>query len=149
MTLNTDQVELTVIEESGVELVVLDAPAAQVVVGLSDGYDTDQVVAVNSDISSTATAASILGGIRTGTPATDINLQLPTGASLESAFVDLQLNQGFSWSVINLAAATYKITVTANDGHTVIGNMAVAAATSGRFLTAKTALNTFVTYRIA
>lgn len=146
MPLNTNQVELTVIEESGVELVVIDAPAAQIVVGNA----TEQVVAVNSDISSTATAASILGGIRTGTPAADIDLQLPTGVSVESAtFAGLHLNHGFSWSVINLAATTYAITVTANDDHTVIGNMVVAAATSGRFLTAKTALNTFVTYRIA
>jgi hypothetical protein len=41
------------------------------------------------------------------------------------------------------------ITVTAAaTGHTVVGNMAVAAATSGRFLTRKTAANTFVSYRI-
>jgi len=69
---------------------------------------------------------------------------------MDAAFQDLQTNQSFEWSVINLAAATHIITVTAAaTGHTVVGNMAVAAASSGRFLTRKTAANTFISYRIA
>jgi hypothetical protein len=116
---------------------------------------TDTVVTArtapnNSNISATATASSLLNGLRTGTPTGNITLTLPTGTDMDAAFQDLQTNQSFEWSVINLAAATHIITVTAAaTGHTVVGNMAVAAASSGRFLTRKTAANTFISYRIA
>jgi hypothetical protein len=104
----------------------------------------------NSNISATATASSLLNGLRTGTPTGNITLTLPTGTDMDAAFQDLQTNQSFEWSVINLAAATHLITVTAAaTGHTVVGNMAVAAASSGRFLTRKTTANTFISYRIA
>jgi hypothetical protein len=104
----------------------------------------------NSNISATATASSLLNGLRTGTPTGNITLTLPTGTDMDAAFQDLQNNQSFEWSVINLAAATHLITVTAAaTGHTVVGNMAVAAASSGRFLTRKTTANTFISYRIA
>jgi hypothetical protein len=116
---------------------------------------TDTVVTArtapnNSNVSATATASSLLNGLRTGTPTGNITLTLPTGTDMDAAFQDLQTNQSFEWSVINLAAATHLITVTAAaTGHTVVGNMAVAAASSGRFLTRKTAANTFISYRIA
>jgi hypothetical protein len=110
---------------------------------------TENIVPTNSNTSTTATATSLLNGIRTGTPTASIDLQLPSGTNMDAAFADLQTNQGFAWSVVNLASATHSITVTANDGHTVVGNMVVAAATSVRFLTRKTAANTFVTYRIS
>ena len=110
---------------------------------------TARTVPANSNTSATATASSLLDGLRTGTPTGNITLTLPTGTDMDSAFQDLQANQSFEWSVINLAAATHLITVTAAAGHTVVGNMAVAAAASGRFITRKTAANTFISYRIA
>lgn len=102
----------------------------------------------NSNTSATATAASLIAGIRTGTPAANIDLTLPLGTDMDAAFMSLQNNQAFQWSVINLAAATYNITVLANTGHTVVGNMVVGPASSGSFITRKTASNTFVTYRV-
>jgi hypothetical protein len=109
---------------------------------------TARTAPANSNTSATATASSLLDGLRTGTPTGNITLTLPTGTDMDSAFQELQANQSFEWSVINLAAATHLITVTAAAGHTVVGNMAVAAATSGRFITRKTAANTFISYRI-
>jgi hypothetical protein len=105
----------------------------------------------NSNTSVTITAASMLDGVRTGTPAANITYTLPTGANMDAAFQELQTNQSFEWSVINLAAATHSITVAENagNGHTVVGNTVVAANSSGRFLTRKSAANTFITYRIA
>ena len=110
---------------------------------------TQRTAPTNSNTSVTATAASLLDGLRTGTPTANINLTLPTGTNMDAAFQDLQANQSFEWSVINLAAATHVITVVQNTDHTVVGNMDVAANSSGRFLTRKTAANTFITYRIA
>jgi hypothetical protein len=110
---------------------------------------TARAAAANSNVTATATAASLLDGLRTGTPAANINLTLPTGLDMDAAFQELQNNQSFEWSLINLAAATHVITVVANTTHTVVGRMGVAANSSGRFLTRKTAVDTFISYRIA
>ncbi len=104
---------------------------------------------VNSNVTATATASSLLDGLRTGTPTANINLTLPTGTDMDAAFQELQTNQSFEWSVINLAASLHVIFVVANTGHTVVGGMGVVASSSGRFLTRKTAANTFITYRIS
>ena len=103
----------------------------------------------NSNTTATATAASLRSGLRTGTPTAAINLTLPTGTNMDAAFFGLENNMSFEWSYINLAGATHVVTVVANTDHTVVGNMAVQPATSARFLTRKTAANTFITYRIA
>jgi hypothetical protein len=110
---------------------------------------TARTAPANSNVTATATASSLLDGLRTGTPTANINLTLPTGTDMDAAFQELQTNQSFEWSVINLAAATHVITVVANTAHTVVGNMGVNANSSGRFITRKTAANTFITYRLA
>jgi len=113
----------------------------------SNSVLTQSTSPTNSNTSATATASSLLGGIRTSTPTANINLTLPTGTNMDAAFNALETNQTIEWSVINLAAATHVITVVANTAHTVVGNMAVAANSSARFMTRKTAANTFITYR--
>ena len=107
------------------------------------------VSASNSDISATAASSSLVAGIRTGTPATNITLTLPTGTNMDAVFQNLQVGQGFDWSYINLATATFTATMLANTAHTVVGDMVVQPNSSARFTTTKTATNTFITYRIA
>jgi hypothetical protein len=109
---------------------------------------TKHTVPTNFNSSTTATAASLLTGIRTGTPTANVDLQVPTGTDLDAAFVSLTNSQALEWSVINLASATHTITVTANTDHTLVGNMVVAANSSARFASRKFAANTFITYRI-
>ena len=92
------------------------------------------------------TAALILGGIVTSSTAAAVTATLDTGAIM-TAVINLALNDSFSWSVIN-TGATNAFTVTAATGHTIVGTAAVAASTSARFLTRRTAANTWVTYRI-
>ena len=93
------------------------------------------------------TNTALTDGIVTGTPTAASTMQLPTGTNMDSVFQELQNNQTFEWTLINLAAATHAITVTANTTHTVVGNMVVAANSSARFITRKTTANTFITYR--
>lgn len=93
------------------------------------------------------TNTALTDGIVTGTPTAASTMQLPTGTNMDSVFQELQNNQMFEWTLINLATATHTITVTANTTHTVIGNMVVAANSSARFITRKTTANTFITYR--
>ena len=82
---------------------------------------------------------------------------LDTGANFEAdgAFDD---NDAFDWTIINTdtASASNIITVTASEGHTIVGNPLVASShsttvhnSSATFRTRKTATNTFVTYRIS
>jgi hypothetical protein len=104
---------------------------------------------VNGNASTTLSASSVMGGsIRTGTPTAGITYTLPTGTACDAVYDSLQTSMAVEWSVVNLAAATHSITVAANTGHTVVGNMVVAANSSGRFQTRKTGTNTFVSYRI-
>jgi hypothetical protein len=110
---------------------------------------TKRQAPTQSDTSVTVTAASLIDGLRVGNPAAGINYTLPTGTNMDAAFQELQINQSFEWSVINVAGAIHAITVVQNTNHTVQGNMVVAANSSGQFLTRKTAANTFTSYRIA
>lgn len=101
-------------------------------------------VAVNT--TATLTIAQILSGIITSTTAAAVTGTLPTG-TLSDAAGETQEDEGFEWVVIN-TGGTNAFTVQANTDHTLVGAGAVAANTSGRFVTRKTAANTFVTYRV-
>lgn len=96
----------------------------------------------------TLTIAELLTSIITATKASAVALTLPTG-TLTDAGVTLDADQGFTWSVINLGSSSGAVTMTAGTDHTYVGEPVVAIATSARFLTRKTAANTYVTYRLA
>lgn len=102
----------------------------------------------NNNTSVTITAGNIVNGILTGTPAANINYTLPTGTNMDAQF-GTGVNGTAEWSIINLAGATFSITVLGNTGHTLVGNMVVAANSSARFGSRKTATNTYVTYRLS
>jgi len=99
-----------------------------------------------ANATATLTAAQLLGGLITSTTAAAVVGTLPTGTLLDAA-ASLGVDEAFDWSVIN-TGATNTFTVAAGTGHTVVGNMVVAASSSGRFRSRKTAASTFVTYRI-
>lgn len=96
----------------------------------------------------TLTAALILGGIVTSSTAAAVTATLDTGEVMD-AVLDLGVNDAFFWSAINTGGSNAFTVTAAATGHTIVGNGAVAANGSGRFLTRKTAANTFVTYRIS
>jgi hypothetical protein len=94
----------------------------------------------------TLTDSLITGGLVTSTTVGAVVATLDTGAIMDAAGT-FAINDAFFWSVINTGPNTFTVTAAAS-GHTVVGAGAVATATSGRFMTRKTAANTFVTYRI-
>jgi len=103
------------------------------------------------DATATLTIADLLAGIITSTTAAAVAGTVPTGTLTDGGFTGdnaLAVGEGFAWSVINTGGAN-AFTVTAGTDHTLVGAGAVAASTSGRFFTRKTAANTFVTYRLA
>jgi hypothetical protein len=96
------------------------------------------------------TAALLKTGIVNSTTAAAVVATLDTGTAMDTSFAspdNLLVNEAFEWSAINTGANTF--TVTAAATHTVVGSGVVAAGTSARFLTRKTAANTYVTYRLA
>lgn len=114
-----------------------------------DGRKTAPVqgdpVAVNT--TGAVSAAAILGGIVTSTTAAAVAGTIPTGTVMDAS-AEFAIGDSVDWSVINTGGAN-AFTVTAAADHTIVGAAAVAASTSGRFRTRKTAANTFVTYRVA
>lgn len=95
----------------------------------------------------TLTAAQLLNGVITSTTAAAVVGTVPTGVLLDAA-AGIGVDEGFDWSVINTGGAS-SFTVSAGTGHTLVGNAVVAFGTSGRFRSRKTAVSTFVTYRLA
>lgn len=95
----------------------------------------------------TLTIALIQGGIVTSTTAAAVTATLDTGTICDAGLT-MANDDSFDWTAINTGGAN-AFTVTAATGHTIVGAGAVAASTSGRFRTRKTAANTFVTYRLS
>lgn len=118
-----------------------------------------QLAPATSTITATLTANALMGGLITGDNSAGgtATYTLPTGTLMDTA-TGFSVGDSFEWTLINIStAAADIITVAAGSGHTVVGVMAVASAhastgglygSSARFLTRKTAANTYVTYRI-
>ena len=138
-----------------------DMPGRIVLATTSDGtanplerlrITNDGVIAYNQVAPNVETAAATLlvaelktGIIQyTGAAAT---LTLPTGTLTEGGFSGIYTNMTFEWSVINTGSGT--CTIGNGTGHTVTGSATVAAGTSGRFASRRTAANTFVSYRLS
>jgi hypothetical protein len=89
-----------------------------------------------TDAASTATAAQLVAGsIYTMTPTAERALTTATGAQILAALPEYSTGSTFEFTVVNLAANTHAITLTAGaSGVTVTGNAVVAAATSATFI---------------
>jgi hypothetical protein len=94
----------------------------------------------------TLTAAAIMGGLVTSTTAAAVTATLDTGAVMDAAST-FAINDAFFWSFINTGPNAITLAAAAS-GHTFVGNTGVASGVSHRYMTRKTAANTFVTYRI-
>ena len=107
-----------------------------------------------TDAATVQTAADLAGAGRvvyTMTPSTGRTLTTPTGALLGAAFTDEAVGSSFEFTVVNVAAATHAITLTAAaTGVTLLGvagMAAVAAASSATFVGVFTAADTVSIYR--
>lgn len=112
--------------------------AAGLVVG-TQGAPT----AVNT--TATLTIANIQTGIITTTTAAAVDMTLPTGTLMDGGFTGAYTDMAIMWSVINTGSNA--ATLLAGTNHTIVGAAAVAAGTSGRFISRRTAATTWVTYR--
>lgn len=134
--------------------IVIEAGAAEVLYDVGVGPSTDPILqtkyqgapgTLNS--TGTLTAALITSGIVTSTTGAAVTATLDTGAVMDAA-LDFAVGDSFDWSVITTGANALTVTAAAS-GHTVVGNMVVAAGKAGRFRTRKTAADTYVTYSLS
>lgn len=136
----------TIIIDAGPQGALYESGTAPVVTNARDWQLQNAPVAL--DATGALTSAAILGGIVTSTTAAAVAGTLPTGAVLDAADTALAIGDSFDWSVIATGANAFTVAAAAS-GHTVVGTMVVATATSGRFRTCKTAAATYVTYRLS
>lgn len=94
----------------------------------------------------TLTIANLQTGIITSTVGAAVNATLPTGTLMESGDV-MSIGDSFAWSVISTGA--FDFTLVAATGHTIVGTASVSGTLAARFLSRKTAANTFITYRLS
>ena len=95
----------------------------------------------------TLTPAELANGIITYTGAA-VNLTLPLGTDIDTAFSSMKVNSAFEFSIINIGG-TNAATVTANTGCTIVGVAAVSANSSCIFRVRKSGDGTFVFNRVA
>jgi hypothetical protein len=107
--------------------------------------------AVPAAVTTTITAAQLLGEWVTSAPSTTQNTALPSFSSLTTAGVWLGgVNGCVDWSYINTGAGV--VTITSGTSHTVQSgnNATIVGGTSARFSTRLNAASTaFITYRLA
>jgi hypothetical protein len=120
-----------------------------------------QVAPAAKTTSTTLTAAELLTGLITGNQgaAGAATYTLPLGTAIEAALLalvpNLEVNDSFDFSVVNISAVGAEtITLAANTGVTVVGDVTLAAVavgdtSSGIFRLRRTAANTYVVYRLA
>ena len=111
-------------------------------------------VVAATDAATVQSAATLAGNgrvIYTMTPTASRTLTTPTGAELGAAFTDEGVGSSFRFTVVNVAAATHPIVVTAGaSGVTLVGvaaTFSVAAASSATYVAVFTAANTVSIYR--
>lgn len=104
-----------------------------------------------TDAAETLTAAMLVtnGGLLVGTPTASRAKTLPTGTLISAALKGNLVGDTFEFIVVNLAASTHPLVITAATDATIIGSGSVAAATSGTFRVRVSAANTVVCYRAA
>jgi len=111
-------------------------------------------VVAATDAATVQLAADLAGAqqvIYTMTPTASRTLTTPTGALLGAGFTDEAVGSTFEFTVVNVAAATHPIVVTAAaSGVTLVGvaaTFSVAAASSASYVGVFTAANTVSIYR--
>ena len=110
-------------------------------------------VVAATDAATVQLSADLAGAghvVYTMTPTATRTLTTPTAALLAAAFIDEAVGSSYEFTVVNTAAATHAITLTAGVGVTlggVAGMATVAAASSATYLAVFTSASAVTIYR--
>lgn len=140
----------------------LVAGATKQIAGWKDARNTPitkQVAPAAKTGTVTLTAAELATGLIVGTPVALANYTLPLASALDSELINagftLSDDDAIQFSIINLGADTFTITVLANTGWTTVGQMlvqdnsTVGERSSALFRARRTGSNAWTLYRIA
>lgn len=130
--------------EAGASDVLVNYGTDAVVVERRAYQDQPAPVALNA--TGDLTAAAVASGIVTSTTAAAVTGTLPTGTVLDAAF-NMEIGESIDFSVIATGANAF--TVAVNTGITAVGTLVVATVTSGLFRLRKTAVATYILYRLS
>lgn len=110
---------------------------------------TKTTVTTLTDAAQTLTAAMVVtnGGLLVGTPTASRAKTIPTGTLTCAALAGYKVGDTFEVSVVNLAASSHPLVITASTDATIVGSATVDAGTSGTFKVRVSATNTVVWYR--
>ena len=116
-----------------------------------DTHTEKTTVTTLTDTAETLTAAMVVtnGGLLVGTPTASRAKTIPTGTLTCAALKGYKVGDTFDVSVVNLAAATHPLVITAGTDATIVGVATVAALTSASFKVRVSATNTVVWYRVS
>jgi hypothetical protein len=112
-------------------------------------HSTGKLLLEATDANTTLTAPQAAGSIVTMTPTANRTLTTPTGAAIIAELgLQAKIGQTFEMNVVNLAASTYTVTLTAGaSGVTVVGAATISAASGGTFTGRVATASTVVFYR--
>lgn len=104
-----------------------------------------------TDAAQTLTAEMVVtnGGLLVGTPTASRAKTVPTGTLTCAALKGYAVGDTFEVNVVNLAASSHPLVITAGTDATLVGSGSVSAGTSGTFKVRVSAANTVVWYRVA
>ena len=117
-----------------------------------------QATPATASVTATLTAAQLGTGILTVNQAggAACTLTLPTGTLMDATFTNIQTNDSFDFSVINVSTVDAEdATIAVGTGWTAVGNVTVAAnsavttISSARFRARRTATATWTLYRLS
>jgi hypothetical protein len=114
--------------------------------------ETNRPLVALSDAAATLTVAQTIDAIITMTPTASRALTTPTGAQIIAALGDTpSVGTTFELTIVNVAAATHPIVLTAGASGVTLGGVAgmatVAAASSATFIGRVASLTSIVFYR--
>ena len=119
-------------------------------IGGGDGSDTGSGPIIRkegyADLADTAVTLSLAQhfGVLTGTPSAGKAYTTLTGAQISAAYPELEVGDTWQLTIINKAAATHAITLTAGASGVTVRGGSVSAATKKIFTVLKTGANTYL-----
>ena len=97
----------------------------------------------------TLTTAQIQSQIIQVTSASAVTLTMPTGTVIDGAIVPvIQINTSIDFWIINTGSSSGAVTVAVASGVTNIGALTIPISTSAYFRLRRTAINTYILYRL-
>lgn len=135
--------ETTYRVDAGASEVLVNVGTAALVIERRAYQRQTAPVAINA--TAALTAAAIASGIVTSTTAAAVTGTIPVATDLDLAF-QMEIGDSIDFSVIATGANAF--TVAVDTGVTAVGTLVVATATSGLFRLRKTAVATYIVYRL-